>query len=151
MSDLQDLYQELIIDHSKRPRNFRAMEGATQHADGYNPLCGDKVSVFVKMENGRVADVSFLGAGCAISTSSASLLTESIKGKTREEAEALFETFHRLVTEGPDKVQVGPGLGKLAVFGGVSKYPARVKCAVLAWHTFKAALDEKKEQSVTTE
>lgn len=151
MSDLLDLYQELIIDHSKRPRNFRTMDSATQHADGYNPLCGDKVSIFVKMENGRVADVSFQGTGCAISTSSASLLTESIKGKTRQEAEALFETFHRLVTEGPDKVQVGPGLGKLAVFGGVSKYPARVKCASLAWHTLKAALDEKKEQAVTTE
>ena len=151
MSDLQELYQDLIIDHSKRPRNFRSMEGATQHADGYNPLCGDKVTIFVKMENGRVADISFQGSGCAISTSSASLLTESVKGKTREEAEALFRTFHLLVTEGPENAPVGPGLGKLAVFSGVSKYPARVKCASLAWHTLKAALDEKRETAVTTE
>jgi nitrogen fixation protein NifU and related proteins len=151
VNDLQELYQELIIDHSKRPRNFRPMEGSTQHAVGYNPLCGDKVTIFLRMENGRVADVSFQGSGCAISTSSASLLTESVKGKTREEVEALFTTFHRLVMEGPDEVPVGPGLGKLAVFGGVSKYPARVKCASLAWHTMKAALDEKRETLVTTE
>ena len=151
MNDLQELYQELIIDHSKRPRNFRPMEGSTQHAVGYNPLCGDKVTIFLRMENGRVADVSFQGSGCAISTSSASLLTESVKGKTREEVEALFTTFHRLVTEGPDEVPVGPGLGKLAVFGGVSKYPVRVKGASLAWHTMKAALDEKRETLVTTE
>jgi nitrogen fixation NifU-like protein len=151
VSDLQDLYQELIIDHSKRPRNFRTMDAATQHADGYNPLCGDKITLFVKMENGCVADVSFQGSGCAISTSSASLLTEAVKGKTKEEAEELFKIFHRLVTEGPDKVQIGPGLGKLAVFSGVSKYPARVKCASLAWHTLKAALDEKRETAVSTE
>ncbi len=146
-SELQSLYQELVIDHSKRPRNFRKMEDSTLHADGYNPLCGDRVSIFLKMDGDKVADASFQGAGCAISTSSASLLTEALKGKTRAEAEAIFDNVHKLVTEG---AAVDPAkLGKLAVFSGVSKYPARVKCASLAWHTMKAALEGG--QKVSTE
>jgi nitrogen fixation NifU-like protein len=147
-SELQSLYQELVIDHSKRPRNFRKMEDSTAHADGYNPLCGDRVSVFLKMDGDRVVDASFQGSGCAISTSSASLLTEALKGKTRAEAKAIFEAVHKLVTEGPAGADAGK-LGKLAVFSGVSKYPARVKCASLAWHTMKAALEG--EQKVSTE
>ena len=148
MSDLQDLYQELVIDHSKRPRNFRAMEGPSHHANGYNPLCGDKVQVFLKMDGDRITDASFQGSGCAISTSSASLLTEALRGKTRAEAEQLFEGVHKLVTEGPHGGEA-ERLGKLAVFSGVSKYPARVKCASLAWHTMKAALQG--EEGVSTE
>ena len=138
MSDLRDLYQEVIVDHSKRPRNFRSLSGASGHADGFNPLCGDKVSIFVKMEDDRVADISFQGSGCAISTASASLLTESMKGKTRAEAEALFQRFHELLTG--DGKKPAPELGKLAVFSGVAQYPVRVKCATLAWHTLQAAL-----------
>lgn len=140
MPDLHDLYQEVIVDHCKRPRNFRKLEGANGSAEGYNPLCGDKVSIYVKMENDRVSDISFVGSGCAISTASASILTESLKGKTRAEAEALFEKFHHLVTDGRQSTVPAPELGKLAVFSGVSKYPARVKCATLAWHTLHAAL-----------
>jgi len=148
MSDLRALYQEVILGHSKRPRNFRAIEGA-QHANGYNPLCGDKVTIYVKLEGERIRDVSFQGAGCAISTASASLLTESLKGKTREEADALFEEFHDLVTgkgpvkgpgSGADGKRGDPPLGKLEVFAGVSEFPMRVKCATLAWHTLKSAL-----------
>ena len=127
MSDLSDLYQEIIVDHSRRPHNFKKLEAANREADGYNPLCGDKVSIYVRLENDRVEDISFQGSGCAISTASASILTESLKGKTRAEAEALFERFHELVTEGPRDKAPGPELGKLAVFSGVSKYPARVK------------------------
>jgi nitrogen fixation NifU-like protein len=149
MSDLDNLYQELVIDHSRQPRNFRKLAEPTCHADGFNPLCGDKVSIYVKLEGDRVADVSFEGSGCAISTSSASLLTEAVKGKTRAEAEALFAGFHKLVTEGPEAAAGAP-LGKLAVFSGVSKYPARVKCASLAWHTLHAALRNEKD-AVTTE
>jgi len=147
-SELQDLYQELVIDHSRRPHNFRAMADATSHADGYNPLCGDKVTVFLKMDGDRIVSASFQGSGCAISTSSASLLTDALKGKTREEAEALFTDVHKLVTEGPRGGEA-ERLGKLAVFSGVSKYPARVKCASLAWHTMHAAL--RGEQTVSTE
>ncbi len=138
--DLHDLYQEVIVDHSKRPRNFRKLEGANGSAEGYNPLCGDKVSIFVKLEGDRVSDISFVGSGCAISTASASILTEILKGKTRAEAEAMFEKFHQLVTDGRQTTVAGPELGKLAVFSGVSKYPARVKCATLAWHTLRSAL-----------
>jgi nitrogen fixation NifU-like protein len=147
-SDLQDLYQELVIDHSKRPRNFRTMADSTAHADGYNPLCGDRVSVFLKMDGDRVVDASFQGSGCAISTSSASLLTEALKGKTRAEAEAIFGAVHKLVTEGSAGADQAK-LGKLVVFSGVSKYPARVKCASLAWHTMRAALEG--EQKTSTE
>lgn len=149
MSDLRDLYQEIIVDHSKSPRNFKKLEGA-RSADGYNPLCGDKVTIYLKWENNRVSDISFQGSGCAISTASASILTETLKGKTRAEVEALFESFHDLVTGGSAARTEGPELGKLAVFSGVSKYPVRVKCATLAWHTLRAALWES-PQPVTTE
>ena len=139
MTDLQDLYQELILDHGRRPRNFRPLEGANRSAQGYNPLCGDKVRVYVKLNGDIVEDVSFEGAGCAISTASASIMTETLKGKTREQAEDLFQTFHDLVTGREAQVNA-PELGKLAVFSGVSEFPMRVKCATLSWHTLRAAL-----------
>ena len=144
MTDLQDLYQELILDHGRRPRNFRALDGATRSAEGYNPLCGDKVKIFVKMDGDIVKDISFEGAGCAISTASASIMTETLKGKTRLEAEELFQTFHDLVT-GRQAQLDAPELGKLAVFSGVSEFPIRVKCATLSWHTLRAALNGEAE------
>jgi len=143
---VHDLYQEIILDHSKRPRNHHPMEDANREADGYNPLCGDKLKLFLKMEGDVVKDASFIGAGCAISTSSASLMTESIKGKTREEALKLLERFHELLTT---DVSVSKDLGKLVVFCGVRDYPARVKCATLAWHTLKNALAEAPEPATT--
>ena len=140
MTDLRDLYQELILDHGRRPRNFKPLEGATRSAEGYNPLCGDKVKIYVKMDGDIIKDISFEGAGCAISTASASIMTETLKGKTRAEAEELFQTFHDLVTG--QKAQLdAPELGKLAVFSGVSEFPIRVKCATLSWHTLRAALN----------
>lgn len=150
MADLRDLYQEVVVDHSKRPRNFRKMEGPHRTAKGYNPLCGDRVAVHVKVEDGRLSDVSFEGSGCAISTASASIMTEVLKGKTTEEAHALFESFHDLVTTGKSGDHGGPPLGKLAVFSNVNDYPARVKCATLVWHALNTALDEG-EGEVTTE
>ena len=144
MTDLQDLYQELILDHGRRPRNFRPLDGATRSAEGYNPLCGDKVKIYVKMDADIVKDISFEGAGCAISTASASIMTETLKGKTRAEAEELFETFHDLVT-GRQAQLDAPELGKLAVFSGVSEFPIRVKCATLSWHTMRAALNGEGE------
>jgi len=144
MTDLRDLYQELILDHGRRPRNFRALDGATRSAEGYNPLCGDKVKIFVKMDGDIVKDISFEGAGCAISTASASIMTETLKGKTRLEAEELFQTFHDLVT-GRQAQLDAPELGKLAVFSGVSEFPIRVKCATLSWHTLRAALNGEAE------
>lgn len=146
--DLDDLYQQVIVDHSRRPRNFRAMEGADRTVEGYNPLCGDRFTLYLKLGDGVVKDISFQGAGCAISTASASLLTESVKGKTREEAEALFEGFHGLVTGKPAGLKAP--LGKLAAFSGVAGYPTRVKCATLAWHTLRSALEGKME-TVSTE
>ena len=141
MSELRELYQSVILDHNKRPRNFGEAEGASHSADGFNPLCGDKVTVTLALEEDVVKDVAFSGAGCAISTASASLMTESIKGKTVDHALRLFEGFHELVTGDP-KIEVdASGLGKLAVFGGVREFPVRVKCATLAWHTMKSALD----------
>jgi len=140
MSDLRELYQELIIDHSKRPRNFRVIEGADRKAEGFNPLCGDKVTVYLELDNGRINNIGFQGKGCAISTASTSVMTETLKGKTLAEAEALFEIFHGLVTGKPPAGGKAPELGKLAVFSGVSEFPARVKCATLAWHTLNAAL-----------
>jgi nitrogen fixation NifU-like protein len=150
MSDLRELYQELIIDHSKRPRNFRVLEGANRKSDGYNPLCGDKVTVFLELEGDRVKDIGFQGAGCAISTASASVMAESVKGKSLAETEALFEIFHHLVTGKPQAAGTAPELGKLAVFSGVSEFPARVKCATLAWHTLHAAIQGQGEP-VSTE
>ncbi|MCU0634247.1 MAG: SUF system NifU family Fe-S cluster assembly protein [Gemmatimonadaceae bacterium] len=141
MTDLRELYQSVILDHNRKPRNFRAIEGAAHTAHGRNPLCGDEVQVFVRLEGDTVADVSFTGQGCAISRASASLMTTAIKGKPRAEVDRLFARFHALVL-GKDPVEdVARGdLGQLVVFGGVSKYPVRVKCASLAWHTLKAAL-----------
>lgn len=148
MSDLRDLYQEVILEHSKAPRNFRQLDSG-QRAEGFNPLCGDRFTVFLKIENGVVTDVSFQGSGCAISKASASMMTQAVKGKNKEEAEKLFETFHKLVTTG-DANGNKAELGKLEVFSGVSEFPVRVKCATLAWHTLKAAL-EGKQDSVSTE
>lgn len=149
MSELEDLYQELILDHYKRPRNRRKVEGAHHHAEGRNPLCGDHVTVSVSIDNGVVKDVAFEGGGCAISTASASMMTEALKGKSLDEAKALFKKFHSLVT-GEEVTDNGPGLGKLEVFSGVCQYPVRVKCATLAWHTLDAAL-EGKADPVSTE
>ncbi len=140
MSDLRELYEETILDHTRRPRNFHALPAANRSANGYNPLCGDKLQVFLRVQDNVIADASFLGAGCAISTASASLMTEAIKGKPLEEVAVLFERFHHLLT-GPLQASAVPaGLGKLAVFAGVREFPVRVKCATLAWHTLQAAL-----------
>ncbi len=143
MSDLRELYQEVILDHNKHPRNFGELDGADRHADGYNPLCGDRLAVYVNLDGDVITDVSFLGSGCAISKASASLMTDAIKGKTLVEAERLFGKFHRMVTQDGDVDQ--DQLGKLAVFAGVRDYPTRVKCASLAWHTLRAACDDKHE------
>jgi nitrogen fixation NifU-like protein len=143
VSDLRELYQEVILDHSKKPRNFREMPEANHRADGNNPLCGDRATVFVRVEGDRVSDVAFKGSGCSISTASASMMTESVKGKSREEVDRLFTRFHELVTAAPGQKDraAAPELGKLAVFSGVSEFPVRVKCASLPWHTLKAALE----------
>ena len=150
MSDLRELYQELIIDHTRRPRNFGPLENATAKAAGFNPLCGDRVTIYVDVEEDRVVDVHFDGLGCSISTASASLMTEAVKGKTRAEAEALFERFHGMVTASTDSASDPAALGKLAVMGGVREFPLRIKCATLAWHTLRAALNGRQEP-VTTE
>ena len=143
---VDDLYQETILDHSKHPRNCHAMEDANRKAEGYNPLCGDKLKLYLKVEDGIVKDVSFEGSGCAISTASASLMTESLKGKTREEAIKLLDKFHDLLTT---ESAVTKDLGKLVVFCGVRDYPARVKCATLAWHTLESALNNADEPATT--
>src|SRR5438552_3428428 len=145
---VDDLYQETILDHSKRPRNCHPMADANRNAEGYNPLCGDKLKLFLKLEDDVVRDVSFVGSGCAISTASASLMTESLKGKTRAEALQLLEKFHELLTTDS---AVSKDLGKLVVFCGVRDYPARVKCATLAWHTLKSALTTELTEPVSTE
>ena len=149
MSDLNDLYQELIKDHSKKPRNFRALEGPSRRLEGYNPLCGDRFTVYLKLDGDRVADVSFQGSGCAISTASASMMTQSLKGRTVEEVEDIFRQFQRLVT-GDLPVEEVETLGKLGAFAGVRKFPVRVKCATLAWHTARAAM-QGDEKTVSTE
>ena len=142
MNELRELYQEVILDHSKRPRNRRGMENASHHAEGYNPLCGDRATVYLHVDGDVVTDVSFEGSGCSISTASASMMTDALRGKTVTEVEALFERFHELVTSDPSRAaEVAPELGKLAVFQGVHEFPMRVKCASLAWHTMKAALE----------
>jgi nitrogen fixation protein NifU and related proteins len=148
MSDLRELYQQVILDHHRQPRNFRVLEDANRRADGFNPLCGDRVHVTLRVEAGIIRDAAFKGTGCAISTASASMMTECLKGKTTGEAAQLFELFHDLLT---GKIDPDPEvLGKLAVFHGVREFPVRVKCATLAWHTFKAAL-EQVEETVATE
>ena len=150
MSSLRELYQEVILDHNKHPRNFRVMESPTRSVEGYNPLCGDHYTIYLKLDDGRIRDVTFQGAGCAISKASASVMSQVVKGKTLEEAGELFEEFHRLVTGGTASEPDLERLGRLAAFAGVSEFPARVKCASLAWHTMKAAL-ENTETKVTTE
>ena len=141
MSDLSDLYQEVILDHNKRPRNFHAIEQPSHTAEGYNPLCGDRLNLYVKVEGEVITDVGFQGSGCAISKASASLMTDAIKGRTVEEARALFSRFHRMVTTPPDKAV--EDMGKLSVLAGVREFPVRIKCASLAWHTLKAALERE--------
>jgi nitrogen fixation NifU-like protein len=148
MADLRDLYQEVILDHSKTPRNYRELPNANQKAEGYNPLCGDHFTVYLEVEGDSIRDISFQGSGCAISKASASMMTQNLKGKTRTEAEKLFEQFHKLVTSGPNGSL--DELGKLAVFSGVSEFPVRVKCATLAWHTLHAAL-QGQQHPVSTE
>lgn len=150
MSELSDLYQEVVLDHGKRPRNYGPLEGATHQAEGLNPLCGDHLHVFAKVEGGVVKEARFTGDGCAISKASASVMTGLVKGKTAADVDALYERFHALVTEGPGAAGDAESLGKLAVFGGVHDYPTRVKCASLAWHTLRAALRGEGEP-VTTE
>ncbi len=140
MNDLRAIYQEVILDHYRKPRNFHPLDGANQQANGHNPLCGDQVSVFLEIDDGLVKDVSFQGAGCAISTASASLMTEEVKGRTIEEARALFDRFHKMMTSDDDGERAD--LGKLEALSGVKQIPIRVKCATLAWHTLKAALDD---------
>jgi nitrogen fixation NifU-like protein len=150
MSDLQELYQSVILDHNRKPRNFGALEGANRSADGKNPLCGDQVTVLLHVVDDVIEDVKFTGHGCAISKASASLMTAAVKGKSRADAEALFQKFHALVL-GQDPEQ-GKSLGQLVVFSGVSRFPVRVKCASLAWHTLKAALaSESAAPVVSTE
>lgn len=150
MNELRDLYQEVILDHSKAPRNFRTVPSVTHEADGRNPLCGDTFTVSVTVEDGRIKDIGFRGQGCAISTASASMMTECVKGMTLEEGRNLFEYFHRLLTVPPTLGAPAGPLGKLAVFSGVREFPVRVKCATLAWHTLKAALD-REAKPVSTE
>jgi len=138
VNDLQELYQEMILDHNRRPRNFRALD-AGQKAEGFNPLCGDRITVYLDVDNGVIRDVAFQGSGCAISKASASLMTESVKGKTLAEAQALFERFQQMITARADAP--ADNLGKLTVLAGVRQFPVRVKCASLAWHTLRAAVD----------
>ena len=149
MSELSELYQQVILDHNKKPRNFRELEGANRTAEGFNPLCGDQLTVYMLMDDGVVKDLSFVGTGCAISKASASMMTQAVKGLTREEALALFEEFHRMVTGELDEEAGENRLGRLKIFAGVRDYPARVKCASLPWHTMHAALEG--EESATTE
>jgi nitrogen fixation NifU-like protein len=147
MSLSNELYQQVILDHNKNPRNYRAVEEPTQLCHGHNPLCGDHLTVYLKEKEGRVEDVSFQGDGCAISKASASLMTTQVKGKTRAEAETLFREFHAMVTSDPQSEIDAPHLGKLKVFQGVREYPSRIKCASLAWHALTGALQKQEEAS----
>ena len=145
MSDLADLYQEVILDHNRRPRNFHALPAACHSAEGYNPLCGDRLTLYLKVAEGTIEDVSFEGAGCAISKASASMMTDALKGRSVAEANVLFDRFHRMVTTPPD--QAVEDMGKLSSLAGVREFPVRVKCASLAWHTLKAALSNAQRTS----
>jgi len=147
--DLRDLYQEVIFDHNRNPRNFRVMDDADRQVEGFNPLCGDRLTLFLKMDGDVITDASFQGSGCAISTASVSLMTEIVKGKTEAEAETLFTQFHEMTTGKEEDVNL-EAIGKLAVLAGVREYPARVKCATLAWHTLDAAL-KNEANSISTE
>ena len=150
MSELRELYQQVILDHNKNPRNFGALAQANRSQEGYNPLCGDHLHVHLHVQDGLIQDIKFEGSGCAISKASASLMTAAVKGKSTAKAEALFEQFHQLVTSDPDDPVDPEQLGKMAVFAGVREFPMRVKCATLAWHTMKAAV-EGDQAAVTTE
>lgn len=149
MNDLREIYQEVILDHYRKPRNFSTLGAANQEASGHNPLCGDRVSVFLEVDGDVVKDVSFQGAGCAISTASASLMTEAVKGKTRDQVRALFDRFHEMMTSDDEMEEAD--LGKLEALSGVRQIPIRVKCATLAWHTLKAALEDGGGEPVSTE
>lgn len=149
MDDLRDLYQATILDHNKKPRNFRALADASHRAEGYNPLCGDQLTVYLDLEGERVRDASFEGQGCAISTASASLMTEYVRGRSLVEIRETFERFHALVTGSPVGVAPAPELGKLAVFASVCEYPMRVKCATLSWHALRQALDGESGTATT--
>jgi nitrogen fixation NifU-like protein len=145
MSDLRELYQQVILDHYKKPRNFHKLEDANRLAEGHNPLCGDQITVYLHLDGDLIKDISFDGAGCAISKASASMMTAALKGKTRAEAEAMFEKFHQMVTAKPGEQPDLSGLGKLEVFCGVCEFPVRIKCASLAWHTVRAALEGRSD------
>jgi nitrogen fixation NifU-like protein len=148
MSEMRELYQEMILDHHRHPRNFGKLEGANRHAEGFNPLCGDRVTIYAFIEGDVIRDLSFQGTGCAICMASCSLMTEALKGKTVAQAERLFGQFHDLVTDGsPDEET----LGKLTVFEGVREFPVRVKCATLPWHALKAAIHQTVDRSISTE
>ncbi len=147
MSELNDLYQEVILDHNKNPRNYREIENADKQADGHNPLCGDQLKVYLSMEDDKVKDVAFKGSGCAISKASASMMTQAVKGKTKEEADVMFTEFRQMVMGEMDTETDENSLGKLKIFAGVREFPARVKCASLSWHTVHAALNGEEEAS----
>ncbi|MBI4372243.1 MAG: SUF system NifU family Fe-S cluster assembly protein [Candidatus Omnitrophica bacterium] len=153
-SELRELYQELILEHSKKPRNFRVLEHANHTAEGFNPLCGDKIKLYLEIESDTVKDIGFQGSGCAISKASASMMTASVKGKKIKEVESLFSEFHQMLSGAPNAtvraIRESPLLGKLSVFSGVSEFPVRVKCATLAWHTLKAGM-ESNGKTVSTE
>lgn len=148
MSDLRELYQEVIIDHSQHPRNCRVLQDASHHAEGYNPLCGDQLSLYLEVSDGQIRQASFTGSGCAISTASASLMTEMLRGKTLAEAESLFNAFHLLMTS-PTMPELSTAMGKLTVLAGVREFPSRIKCATLAWHTLQAALHHQQQPAST--
>jgi len=150
MSDLRELYQEIILEHNKKPRNFRVLEDANRTAQGFNPLCGDRLTLYLKIEDGVVKDVAFQGSGCAISKASASMMTMSVKGKTAKEVNELFQKIHTMLARNPDSAIDTEELGRLGALAGVCEFPARVKCASLAWHTLKSGLEEEKKM-VTTE
>lgn len=150
MQDLRELYQQIILDHNKNPKNFKKVEGATHESEGYNPLCGDKIKLSLKMEGDKIADIGFQGSGCAISKASASVMTTMVKGKSVDEADALFEIFKHAITSGVNEEVDTDRLGKLAVFAGVREFPSRIKCAALAWHTMEAALHND-DEIVSTE
>lgn len=149
MSELSELYQQVILDHNKKPRNFHKLANANRRAEGFNPLCGDQLNVYLHVEDNQVKEVSFEGSGCAISKASASMMTQAVKGKTKAEAENLFDEFHRMAMGELDEENEPNHLGKLTIFAGVRDYPARVKCATLSWHTMRAALEG--ENTATTE
>ena len=149
MSELSELYQQVILDHNKKPRNFRKIEAPTHTAEGHNPLCGDQLTIYLDLKNDEVRDVSFEGSGCAISKASASMMTQAVKGKTKQQTENLFKEFHEMVTADSDEPESDSGLGNLRIFAGVREFPVRVKCATLPWHTLHAALN--KRESVSTE